>query len=110
MAANTEFSDLLNQTVTRYPKAGATVNSYGELAHTSTGISYSARVQDTNEVVRRDDGREQAAKTVAYIGTTAAFDPQDSFLLPDGTAPPVLRLYNAPDDDGSVHHVKIWFG
>lgn len=110
MALADGFLDCLNQTVTVTDLTGATVNSYGELTYASTGVAYSARVQDVEEVVRDKDGREQTAKTVAYLASTGSLDPQWTYQLPDGTTPPVLKMYNAPDLDGTVHHVKIWFG
>jgi len=74
------------------------------------GVSYPCRVVARLTRVRSFSGEEVVARTVAWVASTSRFGPEDEYTLPDGTMPPLLSVETFPDETGTIHHQKLFFG
>lgn len=106
MALESDFLDLMTQTVTVAPYSGQ--NGSGEASYGSP-VSYSARVVGKSRMVRNMTGQEVlSSKTVYLYGASLSFSTKDRVTLPNGNVPqtpPIIAVSQFPDDEGDHHSV-----
>ena len=108
MALESDFLDLMTQTVTIEPYTGQ--NASGEASY-GTAVSYSARVVGKSRMVRNITGQEVvSSKTVYLYGASLSFSVKDRVTLPSGNVPqtpPMIAVSQFPDDEGN-HHSALY--
>jgi hypothetical protein len=107
MAFETDFLDLMRQAVTvkHYTDAA---DSYGQPTF-GTSVSVTCRVVQQPKLIRAADGREIVSQGHLWTAGSAGVLVSDELTLPDGTKPKILRVDHFPDEDGVVHHERVWF-
>lgn len=106
MAASTEWSDLIWQTVTVSTRSGHSQYGVPSFGSAST---YDAQWEPMPEEVRDQQGNVVEAQGTLIIMTTADISPQAKITLPDGSSPPVLSVARVPGATGT-HHVEAVLG
>ena len=112
MSIPTALKALFTRSVTIEPASGL---SAGGATTYGTSVSYPARVERRNQLVKGGNGRDVLATTVVYVGsnTTGAglpsATPQSRITLPDGTTPPILAV-DRQDDLSGAHHEVVFCG
>lgn len=101
-----DWSDLLNDTVTVEPYTGRDV--YGKPTY-GTAVSFAARVVYAARGVITQRGETIRGTGEVWLSTTYVVAQQDRVTLPDGTSPAILDVARYPDEAGA-HHVKLVFG
>jgi hypothetical protein len=74
-----------------------------------TGLSRYCRVTERQTLVRSFEGEQEVATTVVWCRSTSTFSPSDKITLPDGTTPKLLAVEEYRDEDGIIHHHKLFF-
>ena len=108
------LSRLLAQTVTLSTMTGMT--AYGSASY-GTAKTYKARVEQRQDYIKDQSGRETLYRTVVYVGQTSTggfpprtLAPTGKIVLPDGTSPGIIATEENPDSDGSRHHTVVYCG
>ena len=109
MAFDTDFLDLMPDTLKVNVLKGVSTDGYGTATYSATTQSYRCRVSEKQELVRTFSGDEQLAKTVAWVNSSSTFGPWDKITLPDGTMPPLLNVSDVRDETGH-NHSRLVFG
>lgn len=108
MALDAAFLDMMPNTVVVYPKAS--LDQYGKRSFSATGASYRCRVQDSDDLIRTDDGREVVISGRVYLyGAPTTITTDSRIVLPDGTSPVIFRV-TVNNDDTGPHHTVIEYG
>lgn len=111
MAIETDYLELMTQTVNVYVKSGA-LNNYAGRSFAASPTAVYARVQFDSEVQGSNGGVEEArdvypkGKVYLYGNVTVSTD--DKIILPDGQELVVRDVMKVYDESG-VHHVKVTF-
>lgn len=108
MAFETTFLDLMPHTITVYPFVS--VNQYAEATHSTSGTSYSAYIQEMPMNVLDTYGEEVVASHTVYVASTARIPMTSKIVMPDGSEPHLIRSDVMSDEDGTAHHVVLFFG
>lgn len=107
MTIETEFLDLMPDTVTFY--AQASLDQYGKRTFSGTGVEYRCRVQDTNELLRNAEGREVVVTGKVYLYGAPNLTTDHKIVLPDGTSP-VIHAVTVNNDESGSHHTVVLYG
>lgn len=105
-----DFIDFFAETVTIEPYTGAT-SAKG--AAYGTAVTYAARIEMRNHIVKDKSGKDVVARGRVYLGTATVPDVRDRLTLPTRftpTQPPIIDVNSEPDENGNVHHVKLEIG
>ncbi len=108
MGFETDFLDLMPDTLRVNVLKGVSTDGYGTATYSATTQSYRCRVSEKQTLVRTFEGTEQLAKTVAWVNSSSTFGPWDRITLPDGTMPPLLAVADQRDETGH-HHTKLFW-
>jgi hypothetical protein len=108
MAFETEFLDLMPHTITVYPFAS--VNEYAEATHSTSGTSYRAYIQEMPSNVLDTYGEEVVASHTVYVASTSRIPMTSKVVMPDGQEPFLIRSDVMADEDGTAHHIVLFFG
>lgn len=108
MAFESDFLELMPHTITVYPLTSA--NQYSEAVYSTSGTSYSALVEERPQLIRTAFGEESVATAVAYVASTERIPITSRVVLPDGSEPAIMRSDVFADEDGTAHHVALFFG
>jgi hypothetical protein len=106
----TEFDELLTETVTRQPYTGQ--DKYGQ-ATFGSAENVQCRIVQRPEIVRQAGGestgvmREVVAKARIYCRAVPGWGLRDRVTLPDGSQPVILEVHTYPDEDGEHHQVVV---
>lgn len=106
MGWDSELEELMPHTV--QVSTGTTRNKHGTLSYGSAS-TYQARVVPASAKDLSQSGEVAEVRTYVYIASTRAIPSDCKVTLPDGTSPPVLRVEQFPDDDGT-HHQRVSLG
>ena len=107
MTFNNDFLDCFSDSIVI--KAPTTViGAYGQ-TNLAAGTTYKGIFQQTQRLVRANDGNEKLSTANVIINTTATINPNAQVTLPDGVNRPVISVQTHYDEDGG-HHVTIDFG
>lgn len=108
MGIEAAFLSMMPSTITVY--AQASLDQYGKRTFSATGTSYQCRVQDVNELLRTDDGREVVITGRVYLyGAPTDITTDHKIVLPDGSSP-VVYLVTVNNDQTGAHHTVIQYG
>ena len=94
---------LMQQTVTVKPRSG--YDAYGQ-PESGTSVSYSARIEPTNEAVIDINGATVVASLVIFMPSSATIAPEDSVNY-DGKDWRVLTVAEAVKGSGTVSHLEV---
>lgn len=108
MSFDTAFLDLMPHTISVYPFTS--VDEYGEPTHSTSPTVYRCLVQETPTLIGSPYGEETVASHVAYVASTGRIDLTSLVTLPDGSQPTLIRSDVYSDEDGTAHHVVLYFG
>lgn len=108
MSFENEFLDFMRDTIVRNQILG--YSAYGSPLYSTASSSYQCRIVHLHEAITKDMGAENLIIAIAYVASTATFDPEDQITFPDGTKPKILDMDAYPDEDGPYHHLQIKFG
>ena len=108
MAFEAEFLELMPHTITVYPVLSA--NTYGEPVFSTSGTTYQALVEERPQMIRSAFGEEMITSANAYVASTARIPLTSRVVLPDGSEPALVRSDVFADEDGTAHHVTLFFG
>ena len=97
MALDTEFLDMLTETVAIKPWSSQ--DEYTEPTY-GTSVDYKARVSGKRTLVRNADGQEVVSSKSVYLGQYLDVTTKAQITLPDATTPPILSVKQSPDDAG----------
>lgn len=97
------FNDLLNQTITLYPKA--TIDAYGR-RQVGAGVSHPARVQETTKAVLLASGETVNIDAIVFLKSTVSVEHGDKITY-DGNDYKVFRRNTSVDGSGDTHHIKL---
>lgn len=107
MAFEGDFLEFMGQEVQVFPLSSR--NAYGASSFAASGSTLAARVVERVFETRMADGTVAVASHEVWLASTGTVAATSKFVLPDGTSPPLLRLSEYPDEDGT-HHYKLLFG
>lgn len=82
---------------------------YGEKKYLS-GSTHSARIEYDTRAMTDEDGKEVISNGRCFVDSSVSVKPQDKLILPDGSNPPIIRVFSQPDGSGNIHHKIIYFG
>lgn len=99
------FLDMMGATVTR--KTLSSRDGYGEITYT-TDSTYRARVSYSTSLVRDSNGEEKQSSAQIWLYGITSVNLSDIFVLPDGSQRLTLRVEAPMDENGVVHHVKVY--
>lgn len=108
MSFEADFLELMPHTITVYDYVST--NAYGEPTHSTTGTTYRALVEERPNFIRTAFGEEAVSSAIAYIASTSRIPITSKVVLPDGSEPGVMRSDVFSDEDGTAHHVVLFFG
>lgn len=97
------FNDLLNQTITLYPKAS--IDAYGR-RQVGTGVSHPARVQETTAAKLLPNGETINIDAVVYLKSSVSVEHGDKITY-DGNDYKVFSRNTSVDGAGTTHHIKL---
>lgn len=109
MSFDAAFLDVLKQTLTVNRLSGVSTDGYGRPAYSTSALSRYCRVTEKQTLVRTFEGEQEVANTVVWVRSTSTFSPSDKITLPDGTCPKLLSVEEYRDQDGTIHHHKLYF-
>ena len=95
-----DWADLMPAEVTVQSFISRT--SYGVASYGSP-VTYQARVQFTNRLIRISESEQAVARGKVWLATTDAITVQDKILLPDGTTPLILTAQVIEDEKGPLY-------
>jgi len=103
---------MMRQTVTVTPFSGR--DSYGADSY-GTAVTYPAREQAEQRLIKDTSGRDVLAQTTVYIGPNSAgnlpgLGLKDKLTLSDGSTPPILTAKAVTDEAGEAHHERVICG
>jgi hypothetical protein len=107
MTLEAQFLSMMPSTVTVYSKAST--DQYGKRTFSATGTSYSCRIQDVNEMLRTDEGREVVITGKVYLYGAPNLTTDHKIVLPDSTVP-VIHMVTVNNDESGAHHTVIYYG
>ena len=89
----------------------ASIDKYGKQTFSASPTSYSARVMNSQRIVRDKDGREivEAGKAIIYGVLPNTVTPLSKIVLPNGSTPPIIHVDTIQDENGD-HHTSVTFG
>lgn len=73
-----------------------------------TAVTFQARVQGKNRMIRTRDNVEAVSTVQVYIASTPVVSPDDRVTLPSGftpSQPPILSVQPISDEQGAHHQV-----
>lgn len=105
MTVQTEFADLLTDTITVEPKTS--IDAYGRRAY-STAVTYSARLMDSRKPVRTAEGRDVVPDGKFVVLGNPAITVEDKITVA-GDRVNVLRVDDNHDERGA-HHTTVYYG
>ena len=108
MAFEADFLELMPHSVVVYPVAS--VNVHGEPVYSTSGSTYDALVEERPQMIRTAFGEEMITSANAYVASTSRIPLTSRVVLPDGSEPALLRSDVFADEDGTAHHVALFFG
>ncbi len=108
MAFESDFLELMPHSVVVYPVSS--INIHGEEVFSASGSTYSALVEERPQMIRTAFGEEAIATAVAYVASTSRIPITSRVVLPDGSEPAIMRSDVFSDEDGTAHHVALFFG
>ena len=108
MSFEADFLELMPHNVTVYPVDS--VNIHGEEIYSVLGTTYRALVEERPQMIRTAFGEEAIATAVAYVASTSRIPITSRVVLPDGSEPAIMRSDVFSDEDGTAHHVALFFG
>jgi hypothetical protein len=76
----------------------------------STGVSYSAKIEGNDEMVRDEDGNENRSRRKVFLFTQDVITSKDRITLPAGYTPlqpQILAVRTATDHRGVNHRVVL---
>ena len=107
-----EFLDLLKDTIQYLPFTGTDEYSAPMFG---TPVTYPARINKNNARVVDANGQIVTSSAQAMVGGFPSIDglntsinPNDRWILSDGSIPSVLSVKTSQDDEG-LSHVKLFF-
>lgn len=100
MSNISDWSDLMTQDVTVAPFVSR--DAYGTPTYGS-GVSYKARVNYEQHLVRTADGEQTVARGTAWLARTTAVGSQDKVTLPDASTPLILVTILEVDEGGPLY-------
>jgi hypothetical protein len=109
MSFDSAFLNIMTQTLTVNRLTGVSTDGYGRPAYSTTALSRYCRVTERQTLVRSFEGEQEVATTVVWCRSTSTFSPSDKITLPDGTTPKLLAVEEYRDEDGIIHHHKLFF-
>ena len=101
-----DWLDMCPHTVTVEPFSSR--NAYGAATY-GTAVTYRARVQGKNQMIRNVGGEEVVSTITVYVATQT-MTPQDRITLPSPfspTQPDILAVQRVSDESGQ-HHVVVY--
>ena len=114
MTLSAALQGLMRQTVTL--STVGSQDSYGAKTY-GTAKTYKARVEQRQQLVKDQSGRDVLCQTVVYVGPTSTggyppltLAPVLKIVLPDGTSPAILAVEESPDSAGGRHHSVVYCG
>lgn len=108
MSFDDAFLEFMPHTISVYPHAG--FNSYGEPSYSTGATTYAAMVEERPDIIRNSFGEEIVSSHVVYVNSTSRIAMTSRVVLPDGSEPSLVRSDVFSDEDGSFHHVVLFFG
>ena len=105
MSFESEFDELMNDTVTIQPRSST--NSYGQRTWGSS-TSYTGRVSFQTRLMRGADGRERVSSGRVYLRGAYAISTDAKLTLPSGATPVISSVETFSDEDGA-HHTTVHF-
>ena len=99
---------MLPHTITTYSIVTRTSDGYPKQAYSTSPSTWAARVVEKPVMVRDRMGVEKVCSGYAVINCTGSLSPEDKFVLPDATAPPLVALHKIPDEKGTHHYVAYF--
>lgn len=105
MAYESDFDDLMTQTLTLEPRSA--IDKYTEETY-GTATSVLCRIVGMPKMVRAADGREVVSNGHAFTSGPSGATVKHRLTLPDGSQPVIIRVDSFPDEDGP-HHDIIYF-
>ena len=107
MTFTDDLLELMPDTITVKALSGLSTDGRGVATYT-TGTSYRARKVLKQQLVRTFEGTEEISNTTIWVASTSTFAASSEFVLPDGSAPPLLAVETFSDEDG-ITHSKVMF-
>lgn len=97
--------DFLPHSVQRKAFLRRANDGYGTPSYSATATTYQARVRPEIKLVTAPDGQEVVATHVAWLGSTAVWNPEDQFTF-ESTTYRIVSVDRFPDELGA-HHVRL---
>lgn len=114
MTFETEFRDLMPDTITIEPVSGTTGAGYGIRTY-GTAVTYQVRIRHKLQRMTNLEGEITWAKHKVWIaplttdGSFPDLDQRSRVTFPDGSQPEMLAIEHI-DDEVGLHHTVLWFG
>lgn len=108
MAFEPEFLDLMPHTISVH--ALASVNQYAEPTYSTSGTTYTCLIQEMPQVILDAYGEEVVSSHTIYVASTARIPLTSKVVMPDGSEPNLIRSDVMADEDGTAHHIVLFFG
>lgn len=108
MAFESDFLDLMPHTISVY--ALASVNQYAEPTHSTSATSYTCLIQEMPSMVLDAYGEEVVSSHTVYVASTSRIPLTSKVVMPDGSEPHLVRSDVMSDEDGTAHHIVLFFG
>jgi len=64
-------------------------------------VPYQARIEQSVQLVRDQDGREKVSNVQVYLATQIRIPLATRITLPDGSTPSILSIDSVQDEDGA---------
>lgn len=112
MGAIASFTDMMGTPVVVANPSTATLSLFGQPTYAAATVTYYARLVDADAKMRSVPGLNGEVRTVAWIASTStsAITVRSKATLTDGTTPPIIHVEYPRDENGNVHHTKVFFG
>lgn len=102
-----EWDDMMPDTITIEPFISR--DAFGSSTY-GAAVSYQARVQGKNKIIRTRDNVQAVSTIQVYIDSVPAVSPDDRVTLPSRfspTQPPILSVQPVGDEAGPHHQVIL---
>ena len=108
MSLDTALLGLASTSITVTPLS--THNAWGQPVFSTGTQTYTARVEYGPRLIVNAEGRQEvAAATVYVMSSSAVIGLHDRVVLPNDTAPRLIRVDRVDDEQGQ-HHLQLMIG